>query len=88
LADLKGDVVPNLERGYAGTHGSDDAGRFVAQGQGLAHQNVAVAEVAEVVQVRATETCSLDGHLDVIGAERRQLSFLLKGVCELKSPRL
>jgi hypothetical protein len=49
----------------------------VAQRQGLAHQDVAVAEVAKVVQVRAAEPGRLDGYLDVVGAEGGQLTSFL-----------
>ena len=49
----------------------------MAQSQGLPHQDVAVAEVAKVVQVRAAEAGRLDGHLDIVGAERGKDSFFL-----------
>ena len=77
LADLEGHAVARLQRGDGRAHGGDDAGRLVAQRQGLPHEDVAVAEVAEVVQVRAAEAGRLDGHLDMVGAERGQHSFFL-----------
>lgn len=41
----------------------------MAQGQRLAHEDVTVAEVAEVVQVGAAEAGGFDGDLDIVGSE-------------------
>jgi hypothetical protein len=77
LADLEGYVVARPKRSDAGAHRGDDAGGLMAQRQGLAHQDVAVAEVTKVVQVRAAQARRLDGYLDVVGIERGQDPFFL-----------
>jgi hypothetical protein len=51
LAHLEGHAITNLQRGDAGSDGSDNPGRFVAQSDRLPHQNVSVAVVVEVMQV-------------------------------------
>lgn len=63
LADLEGDAVAWLEGGWrdAAADGGDDAGGFVAEGEGLAHEDVAVAVVRVVVQVGAAEAGGFDG---------------------------
>ena len=81
LADLEGDLVADLEACDARADGGHDARRLVAERQGLPHQDVAVAEVVEVVQVRAAETRSLDGDLDLVGGGRGQLAFFLDSSC-------
>lgn len=54
-ADFEGDGVAWLEVGDVGADGCDDARRLVAEGEGFADENVAVAEVRKVVQVGAAE---------------------------------
>ncbi len=78
LADLEGHMVAWLERRDVGAHGGDYAGGFMAKCQGLLHQDVAIAEVAKVVQVRAAQAGGLDGYLDVVGAEGRQSPLFLE----------
>lgn len=76
-ADLEGDAVTSNEVGDGRTDCDDGATGLVAQGQGLADDDVAVAEVVEVVQVGATEAGGLDGDLDLIAGGRGKLSLLL-----------
>lgn len=81
-ADLEGDVVAGLQQvrlSHSGADGRDDAGRLVAQGQGLFDEDVAVAVVAEVVQVGTAEAGGLDGDEDVVGGEIGEGSFFLLG---------
>lgn len=66
-ADFEGDFVAGLEGGDGGAHGGDDAGGFVAEGEGLADEDVAVAEVGVVVEVAAAEACGGDVDLDFVG---------------------
>ena len=81
LADLEGDLVADLEGRDARADGGHDARRLVAERQGLPHQDVAVAEVVEVVQVRAAETRGLDGDLDLVGGGGRELAIFLDSSC-------
>lgn len=58
--------------------GGDGAGGFVAEGEGLADLDVAVAEVGEVVQVGAAEACGADLDEDVGWGELGESAFFLK----------
>lgn len=71
VADLEGRGVDG------GPDGGDDAGGLVAQGQGLLDEDVAVAVVAEVVQVGAAEAGGLDGDEEVVGGEFGEGAFFL-----------
>ena len=62
---------------HACTDGRDRTARLVAQRQRLAHQDVAVTVVVEVVQIGAAEPRSLDGHLHLAGAWGRDAPLLL-----------
>lgn len=66
-ADLERDAVARLEIGHIGTGSDDGAAGLVAEGEGLADNDVAVAVVVKVVQVGAAETGGLDGDLDLVG---------------------
>lgn len=76
-ADLEGDAVTSDEVGDGRTDSDDGAAGLVAQGQGLADDDVAVAEVVKIVQVGTTEAGGLDGDLDLIAGGRGKLSLLL-----------
>lgn len=65
-ADLERDAIARLEVRDTRSHGDDGAAGFVAQRQRLAHEDVAIAVVAKVVQVRAAEASGLDGDLDLV----------------------
>ncbi len=82
LPNLQGNVVADLERGHAGADSGDGAGGFMAQSDGLSDQDIAVAVVVEVVEVRAAEAGGLHGYLDLVGGERGQLTLLLAGRLE------
>lgn len=49
----------------------------MAEGQGLANDDVAVTVVRIVVKVGATEPCGLDGNLDFIGRGGREIAVFL-----------
>lgn len=68
-ANLEGDAVAGPEALGVGPGGDHDAARLVAQRQRLLHQDVAVAVVREVVQVRAAQARRLDGDVDLVGGE-------------------
>lgn len=80
-ADLEGDVVAGPEVRDGGADGGDDARGLVAEGEGLADLDVAVAEVGEVVQVGAAEAGGLDVHEDVGGGQGGESAFFL-GQCQ------
>lgn len=65
-ANLEGDAIAWLEVRDSRSYGDDGAAGFVAQRQRLAHEDVAIAEVAKVVKVGATEAGGLDGDLDLV----------------------
>lgn len=67
LADFQGDAVSNSEGRDAGSDGGDDTGGFMAQRQGFANEDIAIAEVGVIVQVGATEPGSLNCDLDFAG---------------------
>lgn len=69
LAHLQRDLISYLPliRGHRGSDSHDDAGGFVAEGQGFADEDVAVAEVSVVVEVRAAEAGCVDCDLQVRG---------------------
>lgn len=69
-ADLEGDAVADLDAIGVGADGGDGAGGLVAEGHGLADEDVAVAVVAVVVQVGAAEPRGLHGDLDLAGRGR------------------
>lgn len=50
-ANLEGDLVANAQGRDGGTCGRNHATGLVTEREGLAHEDVPVAEVAEVVQV-------------------------------------
>lgn len=78
--DFEGDFVAWLEGCDGGADCCDDAGGFVAEGEGLADEDVAVAEVRVVVEVATAETCARDRNLEFVrlrGGERA--CFLEKG---------
>jgi hypothetical protein len=78
-ADLEGDAVTGGEVGHGRADSDDGAGGLVAEGQGLADDDVAVAEVVEVVKVGAAEAGSLDGDLDLIARGGGEVTLLLGG---------
>ncbi|KAI9163627.1 sorbitol dehydrogenase [Paramyrothecium foliicola] len=82
LADLEGDAVAGGEVGDAGADGDNGAAGLVAEGEGLADEDVAVAVVVEVVQVRAAEAGGLNGDLDLVGRGGGKLTLFL-GTCKL-----
>lgn len=75
--DFEGDAVANFEGCYFGADGCDCAGGFVAETHGLAHDKVAIAAVGVVMQVRAAESSSCDGDLDVCAGWSGDGAFLL-----------
>lgn len=86
--DLERDVVADLEVGHACADGRDDAGRLVAQGQGLADDDVAIAVVVEVVQVGAAKARGLYGDLDLVAGRCRQDALFLEGSSQRQNSRL
>lgn len=76
-ADLEGDIVAWLQVGDLGADGGDGAGGFVAEGQGLADLDVAVAEVGKVVQVGAAEACGAHFDENVGGGELGESALFL-----------
>lgn len=76
-ADLERDPVARLEVRDARSHGNNGAAGFVAQRQRLAHEDVAIAEVAEVVQVRAAEASGLNSDLDFVCGGSWEAAFFL-----------
>lgn len=78
-ADLERDGVAGREVGDGGADGGHGAGGFVAEGEGLADLDVAVAEVREVVQVGAAEAGGAYFDEDVGGGEGREGAFFLGG---------
>lgn len=69
-----------MEGGDVGADGRDDAGGLVAQGQRLADQDVAVAEVGVVVQVAAAEAGAGDADLEFVGGGAGEVAgFLGRG---------
>lgn len=74
---FEGHSVSDMKASHGGTHRRDDSGRLVPEGERLLDQDVAVAEVIVVVQIRTTEPGRLDGHLDVLrGKARERTRFL------------
>lgn len=63
-ADLEGDLVADAEARGCGADGHDHTGGLVAEREGLADDDIAVAVVVVVVQVGAAETCRADGDLE------------------------
>lgn len=51
LSHLKCHSVTDLKRRDAGSDSSDDAGRLMTQSQGLAHDDITIAVMIEVVEV-------------------------------------
>lgn len=78
LANFKCDMVAYGEVGDVGGDSSDDAAGLVAQSEGLPHEDVAVAEVVEVVQVGAAKPCGLDGDLDFARRKGGEFSLFLR----------
>lgn len=77
-ADLESDAVAHGELGgRVGADARDDACGLVAEGEGLADLDVAVAEVAEVVQVGAAEAGGLYGDEDFFWGEGGERSVFL-----------
>lgn len=76
-ADLESNLVPGCEGGDIRANGEDCAGRLMAETQGLADEDVAVAVVVVVVKIGAAEAGGLDGNLDLIGGESRDDSVFL-----------
>jgi hypothetical protein len=65
-ANFEGYTVARSELGREGrSDGKDDAGGFVAEGQGFEDLDVAVAVVGVVVEVAATETGGADLYLEL-----------------------
>ncbi len=69
LADFERHMVADLQPSGIRPDSSDNACGLVAEGKGLPHLDVAVTEVAEVVEVGPTQACGLDGDLDVARGE-------------------
>lgn len=63
-SDFEGDPIAYFERRDIAPSGNYDASGLVAESQGLADNDVAVAVVVEIMQVGAAETCALHGNLD------------------------
>jgi hypothetical protein len=59
-SDFQGDSVARLESRDAGADGLDDSGRLMAEGHWLSDEDVAIAVVLVVVQVRAANAGGLD----------------------------
>lgn len=76
-ADFERDAVASGEVLDISADGDDGAAGLVAEGEGLAHENVAVAVVVEVVQVGAAEAGGLDGDLDVVGRGGGEIALFL-----------
>lgn len=87
--DFERDAVADPQMAHLRANTGHDAGRLVAQRHGLAHEDVAVAVVREVVQVGAAEAGRLHGDLDFGGGRGRELSGFLGGVggCEFSRVR-
>lgn len=79
-ADLECNAVSDSQAVGIGPDGDDGAAGLVAEGQRLAHEDVAVAEVREVVQVGAAQARGLDGDLDFGGGGGSERAVLLRGV--------
>jgi hypothetical protein len=80
-ADFECDFVTDLEIRYGGADGGDDAGGLMAEGQGLADEDVAVAVVGVVVQVAAAEAGGGDADLELFrGGWGEVAGFLGSGV--------
>jgi hypothetical protein len=75
--DLEGDAVAGAQGGDAIADGEDGAAGLVAEGERLADEDVAVAEVVEVVQVGAAEAGGLYGYLDFVAAGGGEVSGFL-----------
>jgi hypothetical protein len=65
-AYFEGYAVAGGKVGYGRADGGDDAGGFVAEGQGLADEYVAVAVVVVVVEVAAAEAGAVDCYLNLV----------------------
>jgi hypothetical protein len=76
-ANLESHFVPNFKVFNLEAYGTNDAGRLMAQRQGLLHNDVAIAVMIEVVKVRATESGGLDSNLHFIRSWRRKAAILL-----------
>lgn len=63
-ADFQGNAIADGEVGDGRADSGDDAGGLVAQGQGLADEDVAVAVVGVVVEVAAAEAGAVNCYLD------------------------
>lgn len=79
LAHLQRHKVPHGEVRDLGPDGLDAAGGLVAEGQGLADEDVAVAVVAVVVEVGAAEGRGEDLELDIGGGGGREVAGGLWG---------
>lgn len=66
-ADFESDLVADFEVCDAGADGGDDAGALVAERQGLADEDVAIAVVGVVVQVAAAEAGGGNADLEFVG---------------------
>lgn len=76
-ANLEGDAVAGPQGGDAIAGGEDGAAGLVAEGEGFADEDVAVAEVVEVVQVGAAEAGGLYGDLDFVAGRGGEVSCFL-----------
>ncbi len=81
-ADLEGHAVAGRQVLHGAANGDDGAAGLVAEGEGLADDDVAVAVVVKVVQVGAAETGGLNGDLDLIGSGTGQIAPFLRLQCE------
>jgi hypothetical protein len=60
-----------------GTYGTNNASRLMTQCQGFLHNDVAIAVVIEVVEVRTAEASGLNSNLHLIGSWRWEAAVFL-----------
>lgn len=78
LSDFQSDSVARDEVFDGISNGDDCAARFVSQSQWLLNEDIAIAIVVVVVQIRAAETCGFDGDLDLVTGRSSKISLFLE----------
>jgi hypothetical protein len=76
-ANLEGHFVAYFKVFDLGAYGRNYASRLMTQCQGFLHNDVAIAEMVEVVKVGATEPRGLNNNLHFIRARRWEAAIFL-----------
>lgn len=75
--DLERNAISSSDVLHISANSNNGAAGFVAEGEGLTNDDVAVAAMVVVVQVGAAEAGGLDGNLDLVGSGGCDVSVFL-----------